>query len=102
MARLTQQAAYDILLAVVGGAESLATTLGLTRQAIHAWDGVIPEKHLVKAHMAMLLTAKRRIDQLENLPTVFELRPDLYPTPRGFVRGKSNGAVNGKKIQKSA
>lgn len=93
---MNQAQAYDRLLEVVGGAAALADGIGIDRNAVYAWKGVIPKKQLTA-----VLKLARRAQRPKKLPTRRELRPDLFtPKPRrGAGRGitKQNGENRGKK-----
>lgn len=91
---MDQAQAYAQLINVAGGVAALADEMGLTRNAIYAWNGVIPEPRLDDA-----LAAARRIRaRAGKLPSKRELRPDLFtPKPRGAGRGNAkNGETRGK------
>lgn len=92
---MNQAQAYDRLLEVVGGAAALADGIGIDRNAVYAWKGVIPKKQLTA-----VLKLARRAQRPKKLPTRRELRPDLFtPKPcRGAGRGmsKPNGENRGK------
>lgn len=91
---MTPQAALARILKIVGGATALAAELGIDRNAVHAWmQRGVPEKQLGPVRKI----AKRHLRQNSRIPTRRELRPDLYPKPRGAGRGNANGEKRGKK-----
>lgn len=69
--QLDPKQAYKVAVAAFGGVTKLANSLGITRQAVHAWGGVVDQ---YRAYQIEVVTS--------GAITRDFLRPDLPPTTR--------------------
>ena len=65
------QRGYAQLVDYFGSANAMATMLGLTRQAVSKWNGVVPRRWVITLE-----------EHTRRQVTRFQLRPDIYGQAR--------------------